>query len=234
MTHRFVRVGHKGAAALAPENTLASLAAALEHGVDMVEFDVVDAPDGSLVLGHSHEEIGADSPTLDEALAFLARHSPPGLELDLDLKWHGFEAAVARALRRHRLLERALVCSFFPHSLRELRRVEPGVRTGLSYPWDRRNLSGRRLLAPIVPAGAAALRSALPLRIGRMVRSASANAAMLHFSVVSPRVVARCHALGVPVYCWTVDEEPLLRRMLACGVDGVISNDPRIFRLGPS
>src|SRR5581483_8184679 len=110
----------------------------------------------------------------------------------------------------------------------------PGVRTGISYPWDRRNLSGRRLLAPVVPAGAAALRSALPLRIGRMVRSASANAAMLHFSVVSPRVVARCHALGVPVYCWTVDEEPLLRRMLACGVDGVISNDPRIFRLGSS
>ena len=43
---RFLRIGHKGAAALAPENTIGSLAAALEVGVDMVEFDVVDAPAG--------------------------------------------------------------------------------------------------------------------------------------------------------------------------------------------
>src|SRR5262245_9855408 len=63
---RILRIGHKGAAALAPENTLESLAKAIEFGVDMVEFDVVDRPDGALVLAHSHDEIEPDAATLDE------------------------------------------------------------------------------------------------------------------------------------------------------------------------
>jgi glycerophosphoryl diester phosphodiesterase len=226
---RYVRVGHKGAAALAPENTIASLGAALAYGVDMVEFDVVDAADGTLVLAHSREEIEPDAATLDDALAFLAAEAPPGAGLDLDLKAVGVEEAVAGALRRHGLLERALVCSFFPMSLRKIRALEPGLRTGISYPWDRRGLSERAVFKPVVPLGAAALRSALPLRIGGMVRGAAASSAMLHFSVVSAASVRRCHALGITVFAWTVDDPALLERMLACGVDGVISNDPRIF-----
>jgi glycerophosphoryl diester phosphodiesterase len=226
---KFLRIGHKGAAALAPENTLESIAAALELDVDLVEVDVVDAPDGTLVLGHSHEEIAGDAPTLDETLAFFAAEAPPGVGIDLDLKWHGFEEEVAAALRRHGLVERAIASSFFAHSLRELRTLEPALRTGISYPWDRHSLSLRRPLWPLVVAGAATLRAALPFRIGRMAARADARAAMLHFSVVSPAVVSRCHALGLPVIAWTVDEPALLRRMVGCGVDGVISNDPRIF-----
>lgn len=229
MTRAFVRVGHKGAAALAPENTIASLAAALRHGVDMVEFDVARTPDGRLVLAHSPEELEPDATPLDEALAFLAAEASPAVGIDLDLKVRGVETDVVEALRGHGLVARALVSSFFPESLRELRALEPDLATGISYPWDRRGLSERTLLRPVVPLGAAALRVALPLRIGGMVRAAQATAAMLHFSVVSPAAVARCHALGLIVYSWTVDERGLLERMLACGVDGVISNDPRIF-----
>jgi glycerophosphoryl diester phosphodiesterase len=227
----FTRVGHKGAAALAPENTLESIRAALEHGVDLVEIDVVDRPDGALVLAHSHEEVLAESPTLDEALACLAAEAPAGVGVDLDLKWHGFEAEVVDALRRHDLVERAIASSFFPASLRRLRALEPALRAGISYPWDRRGLATRRALAPLVWSGAAMLRGALPLRIGRMARAADATAAMLHYSVLSRAVVERAHALGLSVFVWTVDEPALLRRVLATGADGVISNDPRIFLL---
>jgi len=226
---RFLRVGHKGAAALAPENTLASLAAALEQGVDMVEFDVVAAPDGELVLGHSREEIGPDAPGLGEALAFLAAEAPPGVRLDLDLKSQGCERDVVAVLRRHGLVERSLATSFVAESLRELRRLEPGLATGLSYPWDRHALSTRPAFAPVVQVGAAALRATLPHRIGRMVEAAQAGSAMLHFSVISPAVVARCHRRGVAVFAWTVDDPALLEQVVAMGVDGVISNDPRIF-----
>ena len=45
-------IGHRGAAALAPENSLAAIEAAAEAGVDGVEVDVLRAPDGSLVLAH--------------------------------------------------------------------------------------------------------------------------------------------------------------------------------------
>jgi glycerophosphoryl diester phosphodiesterase len=226
---RFLRVGHKGAAALAPENTIASLAAALEHGVDVVEFDLVDAPDGRIVLAHSHDEIQAGAAPLEDALAFLAREAPERTEIDLDLKWHGFEGEVVDALRRHGLVERAIASSFFPASLRRVRALEPALRTGISYPWDRRGLSNRPALAPLVHGGAAALRAALPFRIGRMVGAAGAGYAMLHFSVLSPAAVSRCHALGVSVFAWTVDEQGVLEDVLAAGVDGVISNDPRIF-----
>lgn len=229
--NRFVRVGHKGAAALAPENTIASLAAAFAAGVDMVEFDVVDAPGGTLVLAHSHEEIEHDSVTLDDALAFLTRESPRTLELDLDLKWHGFEQEVIAVLRRHDLLARAVATSFFPESLKRLRVLEPTLRTGISYPWDRRGLATRRALKPFVGTGVAALRGALPYRIAGMVRAADASATMLHYSVLSRRVVERCHQLGVRVFAWTIDEPALLEQVLAMGVDGVISNDPRIFGL---
>jgi glycerophosphoryl diester phosphodiesterase len=226
---RFLRIGHKGAAALAPENTIRSLAAALDAGVDMVEFDVVDAPDGTLVLAHSHDEIQADAATLDEALAFLASEAPASLQLDLDLKWHGFEAHVADALQRHGLVERSIACSFYPASLRELRRCEPGLRTGISYPLDRRGLAQRRALSPVIQGGAAVLRAALPHRIGRMVKAAEAGSAMLHFAVLSRATVERCHGLGVSVFAWTVDDEEQLARVVATGVDGVITNDPRIF-----
>jgi glycerophosphoryl diester phosphodiesterase len=228
---KFVRVGHKGAAALAPENTIASLAAALEHGVDMIEFDVVDAPDGRLVLAHSHEEIAPEAPTLDEALAFVAAEAEAHVAIDLDLKWYGFEARIVDGLREHGLLGRSLASSFFSRTLRELKRLEPGLRTGLSYPWDRRGLSTRRVLQPAVGVGAAALRRALPYRICRMVGRADAGSAMLHYAVVSRAAVECCHRRGISVFVWTVDDPELLDTLVWMGVDGVITNDPRIFGL---
>jgi glycerophosphoryl diester phosphodiesterase len=63
-----------------------------------------------------------------------------------------------------------------------------------------------------------------------LIRAAEAGSAMLHFAVLSAAVVERCHALGISVYAWTVDDEALLARVVATGVDGVITNDPRIFR----
>jgi glycerophosphoryl diester phosphodiesterase len=43
-------------------------------------------------------------------------------------------------------------------------------------------------------------------------------------------VITRCHAQGVPVLVWTVDDRAQVPRLDALGVDGVITNDPRIFR----
>ena len=195
----------------------------------MVEFDVVAAENGRLVLGHSHEQIEAGAPLLDEALEFVATVAPPEVGVDLDLKWYGFEEEIVRSLQRHGLLERALASSFFPESLRTLRRLEPALRTGISYPWDRHGLSEWRLLKPLVWTGAAALRWTLPHRIAAMAAAAEVTSAMLHYSVLSGTTVERCHALGLSVFVWTVDERGLLERVLATGVDGVISNDPRIF-----
>lgn len=225
----FLRVGHRGAAALAPANTIASLERALEAGVDLVEFDVLPRS-GELVLGHSPEELDQGAPTLDEALRFLAAHAPPEVGVDLDLKWYGYEEEAADALRRHGLVERTIVCSVFPDSLRLVKELEPGLLVGLSYPWDRRGLAGRRIFAPVLPAGIAALRRALPFRLQGMLARARADAAMINHLVLSRAAVERCHRLGAAVFAWTIDDPAELERALAAGVDGVISNDPRLFR----
>jgi len=100
---RLLRVGHRGAAALAPENTTRSLALAVELGCDLVEFDVVEL-DGGLVLAHSPAELPEEPASLDEALAFLA---PTGCGIHVDLKTPGTEPAIAGALRRHGVVERS-------------------------------------------------------------------------------------------------------------------------------
>ena len=131
-----LRIGHRGAAALAPENTLRSLRAAVEAGVDFVELDAFDLADGTLVLAHSNDlfevshgaatgavrartldellELAPDLPTLDEALAFFAEQSSVGVHVDV--KCEGREDALAGTIRRHGLVERTLVSSFSARS----------------------------------------------------------------------------------------------------------------------
>ena len=52
---------------------------------------------------------------------------------------------------------------------------------------------------------------------------------MAHWRLVSPRLVRAVHAAGGEVYVWTVDDAARSRALEALGVDGVITNDPRLF-----
>src|SRR5581483_2324741 len=139
------------------------------------------------------------------------------------------EAAVVDALRAHGLVDRALATSFHASTLRAIADLEPSLRRGFTYPFDRRGLSQRRLLAPATVLALAALRRTLPLRIGGLLQAARASVATLHHWVVSRAVVDRCHALQTPVVAWTVDDRETIRRLAALGVDAVVTNDPRLF-----
>jgi glycerophosphoryl diester phosphodiesterase len=222
-----LKIGHRGAPVLAPENTLESLAAAIDHGVDLVEIDVIQArKTGALTLAHSAEQLTAESPTLDEALAFLG--GKPGGVI-VDLKSIGVERAVVEALRTHDLLERSVVASFRPQSLRALKGIEPALTTGFSYPFDRAGIAERPIFQPLIRAGLAGLRRTMPTRIARLLSRARADAAVLHHALVTRRLVERCHGAGAAVLAWTIEDEQALDRVVAAGVDGVIANDPRLF-----
>jgi glycerophosphoryl diester phosphodiesterase len=224
----YLKVAHRGASALAPENSLAALEAALAAEVDIVEVDVVEA-DGRLRLAHSAAQLRRDSPALEEALELFAETARPTVWLDLDVKTPGHEQAIAQAARAHGLLGRTLVTSFQAKVLRTMKDLEPRLATGLAYPNDSYGLSERRALESFVGPGLRVLGAALPSRIGRMLASARAEAAMLHYALVTPRVVARCRDAGVAVFAWTVETEDDLRRVVAAGADGVIANDPSLF-----
>jgi glycerophosphoryl diester phosphodiesterase len=247
---RVLRIGHRGAAHLAPENTLRSFRTAVALGVDLVEFDVLDLPRGPLVLAHSDRldevshgaargtvrgrslaelhEVAPELPTLDDALAFFVDEARDvGLHVDLKLTTRLGE--LAAALRRFGVDRRTVVSSFHVPSLTALAREAPTVRIGVTYPEDRYGVSRRPALQPAVRAGLASLRTVAPTIVPRMIRRSGATAVMLHHALVTDRSVARARASGAQVLTWTVDLPADLERVVDAGVDGVITNDPRIF-----
>ena len=222
------RVGHKGADAIVLGNTTASFDAALNCGVDMIEFDVLPEPgSGRLVMAHDPDDArGRPVQTLAEGLAHLAGAE---VELDVDLKAPGYELAVLEALRGHDLVERTLVSSQHRSSLALLRGAEPGLRLGWSVPKVRRDPFRSRVTAVPAAVGLFAYREALPARAAAAFRSSAVDALMAHWRLVTPRLARAVREAGGALYVWTVDEPALLKRLAALGVDGVISNDPRLF-----
>ncbi len=223
-----IRIGHRGAGALAPPNTIAAVEAALALGVDMVELDVLGRPDRTLVLGHSHRELAAEPVTLEEVFAFLAERSPE-TGLIADVKGGGFERELVEALRRHDLVGRAVASTNGLGTLRALRQIEPGLARSRTYPPSRLRLRGRRTAVPIVGPVRLALRLALPFRVGSIVGEAGASAITLNHRLVTRAAVERCHSLGVALLAWTVNDRATVRKLDRLGVDGVITDDPRVF-----
>jgi glycerophosphoryl diester phosphodiesterase len=239
-TGDFARVGHRGASALAPENTLEAFQLAVELGCDMLEFDVLDLADGTLVLVHelrrsarrrsldNLRELAPALPSLDEALTFCAERLP-GVGLQVDLKRRGIERGVVEALRRHGVFERSWVSTFDAVSLRRLAELEPDLPRSYTLPRDRFGISKRGPLAPVVRGALASVGASLPRRLPALLARARAQALTLHYSVASPAAIERAHELEAAVYVWTVDDPALLERLVRAGADGIITNDPRVF-----
>jgi glycerophosphoryl diester phosphodiesterase len=228
------RVGHKGADHIAPGNTIASFDAALAHGVDMIEFDVLPErhttpEDGRLILAHDYDHVGPDALTLEEGLAHLASSRFSHVELDVDLKLPGYERRVVEALRAHRLVERTLVSTLFMRSLIVLRELEPRLRLGWSVPRVKRDYTA----SPFTLLPAYGLlwnaRRRLPRVAAEHVRARRCDALMAHWKLVTPRLVAALGEAGGDLYVWTVDDRKRIRALEALGVTGVITNDPRLF-----
>lgn len=225
-----IRVGHKGAGHVAPGNTVASFEAALEHGVDMIEFDVLPRRDGSLVLAHDPEDARSRTPlTLEEGLDHFAGEAYRSVELDVDLKAPGYERAVVEGLRERGLIERALISSTYPESLHTVRELDPDVRRGWSVPRARRDYTESRLYALPALALVAAWRRLLPRRAAAAIRGGDCEALMCHRLLVTRRLADAVRGAGGQLYVWTVDDAREIERLEALGVDAVITNDPRLF-----
>jgi len=243
-------IGHRGAAALAPENTLRSFRAALAAGVDLIEFDVLELNGGELVLAHSNDlaevshgaargtvrdrtlqglrEVAPELATLDEALAFFAEEGR-SVGVHLDLKTPGAEQRVVDALDRFGVVERTLVSSFHIGSVRALSRIDPRVRTGISFPEDRLGIYGRRGFGPVIRGGLRVLRPVTPALAGRLLARSGATVLVLHHALVTSAAIRGAHGRGAAVVAWTVDDPRDLVRVEAAGVDAVVVNDPAVF-----
>ena len=230
------RVGHKGADLIEPGNTVASFDAALAHGVDMIELDVLPAGhpsaarNGRLILAHDYEDAAERAAlTLEEGLDHLASAAYAELEFIVDLKLPGYESRVVEALERSGLAERAIVSSTYRESLAALRRHHDSVRVGWSVPKARRDYTSSAFMAVPALAVLRVMRRRLPRQAAAALSAGICHAVMAHWRLVTPGLVETVRAAGGDLYVWTVDHAPRIQELHALGVTGVITNDPRLF-----
>jgi glycerophosphoryl diester phosphodiesterase len=214
-------VGHRGAAALAPENTIAGVRAALATGVDAIELDVRRSPRGGLVLAHGRRRARrSDALGLEQALAFVRSDAPSDLELLIDIKEPATEAAIVEAIRAAGLLERVVACAREPLSLQRLAQAESSLRRAWSLKRPRHAAPGA-----LRPA-----RRAVPGAVAAAVRAGVATAVTVHRSLATPQLVDAVHDSGGTVYVWGVEHVRLGADLARIGADALIVDDPRPFQ----
>jgi glycerophosphoryl diester phosphodiesterase len=227
------RVGHKGAAHIEPGNTLASFDAALAHGVDMIELDVLSERHdgtGELFVAHDYEDMRSRPRVpFATALEYLSGERFANVDLDVDVKLPGYELRVLDALRAHELVPRTLISGMFPASLALVRAAEPSLRLGWSVPRVRRDYTTDMLTAIPALAILTGYRALLPARVRTALQERRVDAIMAHWRVLSPRLVRAVREGGGELYVWTVDDPSRIARLTEMGVDGIITNDPRLF-----
>jgi glycerophosphoryl diester phosphodiesterase len=210
-----LRIGHGGASALAPANTLASFDAALKVGVDMVEFDVREFR-GELVLAHTilHQRRPGNL-RLHEALAHLSQPRFDGVDVNVDVKRMGFEPRLLDELTQAGLIERTVVSSQIPLVLDRLRELEPRLRLGISVGGRVARMSHRwRDWRSVVLAGLSTRRW---------------DVLMAQYRLIDGGLVEQVAQRSGRLFAWTVNERLAIERLSGLGVHGITTADPRLF-----
>jgi glycerophosphoryl diester phosphodiesterase len=223
-------IGHRGASAAHPENTIEAFRGAAEMGAHGVELDVRRTVDDVLVVFHdAHLPTGEavrslesaalppSIPTLAEALDACAelwinieiKNMPDDPDYDAE---HGLSIAVAALVGAYDIADRVVVSSFNIDSVDRIHTLDPTIPTG----W-------------LVWGGAD------PISI--IDRAAAHQLSAIHPNdvLVDGRFVERAHAEGLAVYVWTVDDPDRIAQLAALDVDGIITNVPDVALgvLGP-
>jgi glycerophosphoryl diester phosphodiesterase len=235
-------VAHRGASGYAPETTLESYRLALKMNVDYVEMDIHMLRDGTLVAIHdpdvkrttdgkgqiseltltalktfdagswfnrAHprkarpEFIGLRVPTLQEIFD-LIRQSSVGCYIEIkdpDRYPPELESSLLSLLQKNRMEKRSQIISFSAQSIAKVKALDSSIQTGL--------LISRRRKDPVGDA-LAVFADELAIRHG----------------IADASVVDAAHEKGLSVSVWTVDLESDMKRMIAIGVDRIITNYP--------
>ncbi|MBC7252060.1 MAG: glycerophosphodiester phosphodiesterase [Anaerolineae bacterium] len=238
---RLLNFAHRGASAYAPANTLSAFRLAAELGADGVELDVQLSRDGEVVVIHdftvdattngsgpvAHKTLaelqaldagswfdpafaGEHIPTLQEVMDAVGHRLLLNIEIKLPftLRNTGLEAEVVRLIEDNNLLSRVIVSSFHPLALRRVKALNRRIPTGLLYAHNLPIYLRRAWFAPLVPH----------------------EARHPDFTLVTPAYVRTMKARGYRINVWTVDDPTEMRRLLALGVDAIITNRPDLLR----
>ncbi len=222
-------IGHRGASADAPENTLAAFVLAMAQGADGVEFDVQQTADHHLVIIHDDTVErttngqgtvtqmtlaalrqldagqGQTVPTLDELFETLGKRPLYNLEIkETSVADRGTETAVAACIQAHRLEKQLLVSSFSRPAVERARRHLP-TSTPVAI---LRDVGGPRFFNLLLKR----------------------EAEHPYFGLVDKSYMRYARRFGLRVHVWTVDDPAEARRLVDLGVHGLITNKPKFLR----
>lgn len=225
---------HRGFSSIAPENTMIAFEKALGVGATGIELDVQLSRDGEVMVCHdekvdrttngqgllmhySYQELrqldagswlgaefaGARMPTLGEVLELL-QDRPVILNIELKtgiVEYPNLEEKVLRLIDRYRFHERTIYSSFNHYSMKRIKEFDASARIALLY------IAG--LYEP-----------------WQYAKQLDAYAIHPLFYSIRPELVTLSHGAGIKVNPYTVDQVSDLKRMIQCGVDGIITNYP--------
>ena len=218
-----LKVGHRGASAYEPENTLSSFRRAIELGVDAVELDVRKTKDNEIVVIHNSDvnkttdgsgsvneltleeikkfvtEKGEQIPTLEEVLDAVGKR----VKILVELKETGIEEKVLGLIRQKGLIENVIIISFHEEALRKVRELNDEVATGLIYVRHKNPIQA-----------ALDLKAEYLLPLYRFTHSAN---------------VKKAHEKGLKVIVWTINKPEEAAKYKKKGVDGIASDRPDIL-----
>ena len=230
-------MAHRGGAIDHLENSLSAFQACVDLGYTYMETDVQVTADGVLVAFHDAtlERVTDMSGRLDQlpwvqvARARIGGREPvvlledllgawPDVRFNLDIKAAGVLAPLVRAVRRLKVQDRICLGSFSDARLAAARRV-----------------FGPELCTSLGPRGVAALRlsSYSPRAAGLARFQAGCAQVPLQLggrALVDERFLAAAHARGLQVHVWTVDSPDECTSLLDLGVDGVMTDRPRMVK----
>ena len=216
-------MGHRGAAALEPENTLRSIVRAIRIGVDAVEIDVHLSKDKELVVIHDStvdrttngkgrvrsyalDDLkkldagkGETIPTLQEVMDLIDSR----VTLVIELKEEGTEGLVVELIKRNNLEDDVYVISFWHELVKTVKEMDSRIRTGV-------------------------LLVGCPVDTCVAVQ-AHAEALVMKYSFVNTAFVKMAHKEGLKVFVWNIDDRHFVKPYADMGVDGIGSNDPRVL-----
>lgn len=226
----FRRIGHKGADAIVKGNTIESFEAAVEHGAEIVEFDVLPTREGRLIVAHDYHDASMRRPlSLTEVLDAFCQAPLDKVEINCDLKLPGREAELAGSIAGHGLGDRAMISTMEIGSLLKLRSIDPELRLGWTIPKTRRDWTKESWARAVLGAGLYVLRRRLPALIRERAPLLDVESVWAYHWLVSPEAMEAADDADVEVYAWTVDESERIDELAALGVHGIVSNDPRML-----
>jgi glycerophosphoryl diester phosphodiesterase len=228
-------IGHRGASAVAPENTMAAFREAIAAGADGIEFDVRLTRDGVPVVIHDRslhrtarlphhiadvtwselQQVDDTVPGLDELLTLFESND---LLMYLEIKCDSpaerlpLVEACCQLINQHSLKERVIVGCFDLAALKVVRSVDTDIKTAASFEL--------------------AISTASPLSdqyILDKTASVEASALALYHRLARKRLVEKAKLAGLWVAVWTVDDPTWVERARTLGIDALITNNPAVM-----